>query len=101
MAWLRRAAEAGHAQSLTRLAYINLYGLHDHEIDFERARRFFERAMAMEYPDAFVGLSRALYHGQNVEPDRRRARFLLDRAINLGSQEAKRNLLRYFPADEG
>ena len=101
MAWLRRAAESGHPRSVTRLGYISLYGLHGHEIDFDRARRFFERAMEMDYPDAFVGLSRALYHGQSVEPDRRKARLLLDRAINLGSQEARRNLKRYFPGDEG
>ena len=101
MAWLSRAAKAGHGRSLTRFAYIYLYGLHGHKIDFERARRYFERGMAIGHPDAFVGMSRALYHGQNVAPDRKRARALLDRAITLGSQEARRNLQRYFPDDEG
>ena len=57
--------------------------------------------MALDDPEAFIGMSRALYHGQNMAVDRVRARALLDRAITLGSQEAKRNLLRYFPADEG
>ena len=95
------AAEAGDGRALTRFAYIHLYGLHGHKIDFERARRYFERGMAIGHPEAFVGLSRALFHGQNVAPNREKARALLDRAIALGSQEARRNLQRYFPGEDG
>ena len=101
MAWLSMAAEAGDGRALTRFAYIHLYGLHGHKIDFERARRYFERGMAIGHPEAFVGLSRALFHGQNVAPNREKARALLDRAIALGSQEARRNLQRYFPGEDG
>ena len=100
-AWLSRAAEANYGPALTRTAYNHLYGRYGHEVDFEKARSFFERGMAIGFPEAFIGLSRAFYFGQAVEPDREKARALLDRAIALGSQEAWRQQLRYFPPDEG
>ncbi len=99
--WISMAAEAEYPPALSRLAYIHLYGRDGQAIDIDKALRYFERGMALDDPEAFIGMSRALYHGQNMAVDRVRARALLDRAITLGSQEAKRNLLRYFPADEG
>lgn len=98
--WLERAAEANYGPALTRSAYNHLYGRYGHEVDFEKALDYFERGMAIGFPEAFIGLSRAFYHGQEVAPNRRMARELLDRAIELGSQEARRQQLRYFP-DEG
>lgn len=98
--WLRTATDQGHAMALTDLGRGYLYGLKGLQQDTAQGLALLEQAMQAGESEAFEILGRAYYFGQELPVDRRRSRDLIDRAIALGSEEARRKRKRYFP-DEG
>lgn len=80
---LRRAADAGHAQAQSMLAYILDLG----EFNVE-AYRYYSLSAAQDYPEGIYGLASMTLSGDGVERDVEQGYRLLKRAAALGHERS-------------
>ena len=93
MAAYKIAAEAGHAASQHQVGMMYYEGLRvGVAVDYEQARPWIEKAAAQDDPDAVGQLGVMYFEGKGVAPSWRRARQHYERAIELGSSKAVKNM---------
>ena len=91
MAVYQVGAEAGDArcQCEVGLMYCKGQGV---AVDYKQARLWLEKAAAQDHPGAVCQLGAMYGNGEGVTPSWRRARELYQRAIELGSSMAVKNM---------
>ena len=88
---LARSSRAGRQLGVTPLPcmYIKGRGV---AVDYKQAVAWFEKAAAQDQPNAVGQLGLMYKQGKGVTPSWRRARELYQRAIELGSSTAVKNM---------
>lgn len=99
-AWLRHAAEAGHARSqyMLGLSYSRGRGVKQ---DDAEAERWFNLAAGQAYGPACFHLAWMLHKGEGVAHDEARAQRLMAQAAGLGMSAASLALGRFHERGEG
>jgi TPR repeat protein len=82
--YFRQAAERNAPAGQTALAFLYLA-----DRRYAAARQWFERAVAVEYPDAFAGLGRIYQKGLGVTANRTRALEIYSKGATLGDIQSQ------------
>ena len=85
-------AEGGNANCQYQLGSMLSDGEGIESPDYEQALVWYQKAAAQDQPDALFAVSKMAFEGHGQQPSWRRARELLQRAIDLGNQQATRNM---------
>ncbi len=98
--WLRKAADQGHAEAMTRLAqmYANGQGLNKDEAE---AARWYRKAADQNYSDAILSLGVLYEGGRGVPRDEAEAARLYRKAAGQGNANAMHNLGLLYAAGRG
>ena len=91
MAAYKIGAEGGDARCQHNLGMM-FYGQGGVEVDHKQAVAWFEKAAAQDHPAAVSMLGTCAAQGQGMTPSWRRAREYFQRAIDLGSSDAVKNM---------
>ena len=92
MAAYKIGAEGGNATCQHQLGIMLSKEGHGCDVDYEQALVWFEKAAAQDFPNAVAWLGFMAAEGLGQPPSWRRAREYYQRAIELGEQQAMRNL---------
>ena len=101
MAWLRRAAEGGHARARSELAADYYDGTRGLRKDWEQSSHWAHLAAEEEDSGAQIDLFFAYFYGEGVREDRDKAMYWLHRALRNGDVVAEANLGRMYFDGEG
>ena len=101
MAWLRRAAEGGHARARSELAADYYDGTRGLRKDWEQSSHWAHLAAEEEDSGAQIDLFFAYFYGEGVKEDRDKAMYWLHRALRNGDVVAEANLGRMYFDGEG
>ena len=85
--YFRQAAERGSPAAQTALGFMSIADRH-----YDAARQWFERAAAVEYPEAFAGLGRLYQEGLGVSASRARAAQNYEKGAALGDVQSQLRL---------
>ena len=91
MAAYKVGAEGGDAGCQWQVGWMYFHG-RGVAVDYKQARPWIEKAAAQDDPDAVGQLGTVYAEGKGVTPSYRRARELYQRAIELGSSVAVKNM---------
>ncbi|MBY6114709.1 sel1 repeat family protein [Mameliella alba] len=83
--WYRRAAEQGYARAHFNMA---LFWQNDHDgfgVDFDQMRAEAEKAIALDYPEAWNLLGDMYYHGRGVAEDKAQALAMYRKGADAGT----------------
>ena len=86
-----KVGEGGHAACQWQVGSMYCEGL-GVDVDYAQALPWIEKAAAQDYPEAVGSLGVMYKHGKGVTPSWRRAREYYEKAIELGSSMAVKNM---------
>ena len=96
MAWLRRAAEGGHAGARSELSQDYYDGTRGLKKDWEQSSHWAHLAAEEEDSGAQIELFFAYFYGEGVREDRDKAMYWLHKALRNGDVVAEANLGRMY-----